>query len=148
MSTMTFEDTLKNPEQVEFETMIDDKFGHLQGDERWHAIRDFGAQNIIDFSDLVDIGESRLFDDDERQDFDETLRIERLAKNDSAIFTGRDIYKLQGKFLKAAIKERTESGPAKPPETLIEFEAFLKAAGFSNRAAKKIAKEGFLSASV
>ena len=139
MGTMNFEEILKDPQGAEIEA----KLAHLPEAERDQARWNLGAQNLIDFGDLAEIGKVRLFDEDESAEFTEALSMERWAGNEAAVTIGREVAKIQGKFLKAALKAEKKAGKA--PENIRDFEAGLKKMGFTTRAAKKIAVEGFKS---
>ncbi|MBT3274197.1 MAG: hypothetical protein HN368_13650 [Spirochaetales bacterium] len=136
-----FEEMLIDPDGTDIEESIQARIDHLPEEDRMQARWNIGAENLIDFSDLCTIGIARLFDEIEQEEFAETLKLERYAKNDGAISAGREVEKIQGRFLRAAMKEEAE----KAPENIRDFEAALKKIGFSTRAAKKIAVDGFKS---
>ena len=144
ITSTNFEEMLKNPEAEKLEALYDEMFGHIPaGHQRNEAIWNFGGENLIDFGDLCDTGEKRLFTDAERERFDETLEFERLANNEGAKYEGRRINKIQGRFLQEAMEARAAKTPPTPPSNERDLEAELIKMGYTARAAKGIIANGF-----
>ena len=129
---------IDDKEKAEVRMFFESRFGHLDPEQRQKAEAKFYSHNLCDFSRLAFIGEERAFTMDELQEFRTCLMFEEFSGNEAAQDSARDILKLQKTFAAGMA-----ANDKKPPETLKEFEQFLKDAGYSNRIAKKIAAEGF-----
>ena len=127
---------LSDKERAEVRLFFSNRLAGLEPEQEADARRQIGARNIIDFSDLCDVGFERLFTNDELVDFEWTLLLETYADNLDAVEAAREVRKKQREFADAALVK-------KKPANIREVESVLRDAGFSNREARRVALSGY-----
>ena len=128
--------------ETEIRLFINNRFDHLDEDQRRAALQNYGAQNICDYGDLQEIGTKRLFTADEKTEFTWCANYEAYSGNAAAVECTRQVEKKQRAFRAASSlgAKRTK------PKNAREFENTLRDVGFSKNEARRITAHGFAAA--
>jgi len=124
--------------RAKIETFLEKRFGDLGDGVRQRAIGEFFAENLERVEELCSIAGKRKLTVDEREELEDCAGFEDWTSNRAAV---QDVQKL----LRADLGRAAEVKKApKRPETIRDFEAFLReAGGFSKLEARAIASKGF-----
>ncbi|MAG14042.1 MAG: hypothetical protein CMN78_05550 [Spirochaetales bacterium] len=123
--------------QADIKGFLNIRFGHLEGDERQDATRDYFLERLCDFDDLLNAGADRILTVDELAEFEELSELADYAEDTGRIKAGHKVIRTQHRFRTERVRRRRR------PQTRRDFESLLRDSGFSKKEAVKITNHGF-----